>query len=659
MVEELHPGDPVREESQDFDLTEATRLLAKFDTVLGPGGTEEQRQDLGDALFALLTPGAVGQLWTEALQVGGPAQPAMRMRIEIAVEDLRRLPWELSRDRNRWLFNHSKLLATRQHAGTGDEWQQDEDDSPDRFQKARPLGPLRVLLVICDPADHKALANSETARVGAALGMKPGRWHVQVLDGPTRGDLFKEVRTWQPHILHFIGHGMPAVKGIPAGMPFNWSTGHSSGERRWWLTSEDIMELLDKWQPRLVVLNACQTATDRTDRLGGLAHAFLEAEAEAVVSMQADIDSPACVRFAAELYKEMASGHAVDTAVYAGRRELREEHTNKNYWALPALVTRGDPESVLAIRQVPSDSSIARLCDHRPYLDQILFVDRAEKRRTAWKVLCPSKYADRPLLVVSGTGKTWFTVSCLLNCFVHGHRVTYVDLARRVPDYDGGPLGPENKDWLSMLRAVRAGCLDESQPEPFPENAFNGFNAALNAELVGTTTVATDEATAPELVTDQGQSFNEDAGHSDERKKRIFRAFLDDLYAASPDRVHVLALDQAQFLQSEPCKQTVYPELIKRIARHEEAPLRMVLVASEGWIRSTLPEDTSGLWEPIVELGGFEQREFMRLAEEYCERAGLNFAQEKEVFEGYCKRLGKHGAPVDLLCSIRRTLVRL
>ncbi|MFF7993877.1 CHAT domain-containing protein [Kitasatospora xanthocidica] len=687
----LEPGPP-REAVEDLDLAEAAGCAEELTGVLGPGTPDQRRKAAGERLFALLTPGTVGTLWGRVragARAEGTGADPVRLSLEIAIEDLRRLPWELLRDGGTWIFHDPKLLVSRRHAPDrapveeGSAGAAGSGAAGTGEPEGGELGPLRVLLVVCNPLDRTDLADQERARVSAALGASPGRAHLQVLEGPPHHRLFDEVRTWRPHVLHFIGHGMPAVPGASAALPFNWATRQNAEidpKTQWSLESEDIAELLDEWRPRLVVLNACRTAADPVDRLGGLAHAFLAAEAEAVVSMQADIDSPAGVAFAGALYREVARGLAVDRAVHTARRELRNTYSQEGYWALPVLATQRDPEAALAIRFVPTERSITTLCENSLYRDLKLFVDRADERRVAWRALDPvGPQEDRPLLVISGhsqvgsrcTGKTWFTRSCLLSCFLHGHRITYVDLDSRPPGEAGGEPGSTHKDWLGLLRAVRDGCLDESQPEPLRPEAFSAFNAELNALVAGVAPVTAGGAGSAVAgpgealagpVEDQWQPFDEQVGQADRRRAGIFRAFLDALHAADPDpgRVHVLALDHAEFLLPEMCRQAVCPELIEPIARGREAPLRLLLVATQDWIdRGALPREDSGWWQPVLTLRDFPEQEYLRLADEYCQRAGLDFAETRvrQVFEGYRALVsGQGGVAVDLFREIRKTM---
>ncbi|AUY52679.1 CHAT domain-containing protein [Streptomyces sp. CB01881] len=653
------------EKASDQVDPEKAKSLRETLTAMRPQATPADREAAGDLLMACLTPGRVGLLWRRVRVCGTQAEP-LRLSVEIDVPQLRPLPWELLRGDLTWFFHDPRFLCSRLRAGGG----------PGAGPGGAPahgsqLGPLRVLVVVCNPDDGKDRADEERARIAAALGITPCA-HVQFLEGPTRVTLVDELNTWHPHVLHFIGHGMPAVAGDEAALPINWARdGVESGRENWRLESSIVHELLESWQPRLVVLSACRTAADLQDRRGGLAEAFLAARVGAVVSMLADIDSPVCAVFADELYRQVARGTPIDRAVREARQMLRDSYTKEGFWALPALAASGDPKGVLAIHHAQTRAAVDHLCDGKGYRDLKLFVDRSEERRTAWRALDPSEsVSHRRLLVVSGaswntdyphTGKTLFTLSCLVTCFLRGHRITYVDLRSRLPADGGSSPRKGNKDWLELLRAVRTACLDSSQAETWRPEDFSRFNAELNALVKGRIPLPEQggDAGSTGVVEDEGGAFDENVGRSDERRRRIFRVFLETLTPPGDDRVHVLALDHADRLTDWDCRQIVYPELIEPVAGGT-APgaLRLLLVATPTWIGKALPEQDSGLWGPPLTLRDFDCAHLMRLADEFCERAGLHSAEARGVFAGYRPTLAR-GVPVQMFGSIGDSLIKL
>ncbi|MFB7372003.1 CHAT domain-containing protein [Streptomyces sp. NPDC056222] len=631
-----------------------------FSSALELGTSEAAREGVGDLLFSALVSGGVGELWRSVRPIGAGLQP-LRVCLEIEPRPLRVLPWELLRQDHKWLFRDPNLL-----------WSRGRIREDDGAQRSAEQGPLRVLLVVCNPSEKKLLADTELALVGGALGSAPGRADVQLLDGPTMPELSHEFDRLRPHVLHFIGHGMPAVPGDPAALPFNWLTpGLPRGAARpaaWTLTSTDIEELLGSWQPPLVVLNACRTTADPMDRLGGLSDAFMAAGVGMVVSMQADVESEAAVQFAKVFYKGLACADPVDLSVAKARQELRLEFLDTGEWALPVFHTRLDPASALTVSFKPSEQSITRLCSRGGFRDLKSFLDRAPQRRDAWWALDALDQADhRSLLVVTGfssagepkTGKTWFTLSCLLTCFLRGHRITYVNLADvlKHPDPGHEDRQVKAKEWLDVLRAIREACVAPEQPEPLPQSAFFGFNNVLNSLLVSRPVPDAGPAAGAAAGSglDEWRTFDDDVGVADERRQGIFRAFLGALKDASGTRSHVVALDQAENVIGDSFSQVVYPQLIRPIAEGEVPPLKLILTAGKDWTDAWLPPADGGVWGPPVTLVDFEKREFVRLAHEYCERVGLDFKLVRSVFDAHGSLPGER-VPVEIFHRIARAV---
>ena len=218
------------------------------------------------------------------------------MRLDVRPVGLAALPWELLRGEREWIFLQNSLSAWR--------------------------GPApRPLTEDADAGRYESWLSSATHRTGMSSLTRnsprsPVRWPaslaatiVEILDGPSRDSYLREIDRLRPHVLHFIGHGMPRLPGRDAELTFNWVPQEPAAEgeppQPWGLNSHAIRYLAD-WVPRLVVINACRTAGDPLDPVGGFAEAFLAAGVRSVVSMQADIDSPTAVQFSAALYKGLS-----------------------------------------------------------------------------------------------------------------------------------------------------------------------------------------------------------------------------------------------------------------------------------------------------------------------------------------------------------------
>ena len=605
---------------------------APYTAVLDRRAARTDREAVGDRLFAGLVRGDVAGLWAD-LEAAAEAGDQVRVRLDVRPPMLKALPWELLRNGS-WVCLRRNVSLWRGSA-------------PVAVEPAD-AGPLRVLVVVCNPQDQQILSDDELSRVAGALADKLGRMHLEILDGPGRTTLREEIDRLRPHVLHFIGHGMPRVPGRPAALAFNWTPRQQATAAalpvQWDLGSDDV-GLLSEWAPRLVVVNACRTADEPLDQVGGFAEAFLAAGAGAVVSMQADVESPAAAQFATALYEGLGDLLPLDRVVADARRRIRMDTGDTGDWAMPVLAGRADPADVLRITFDRPAESIARLCQQPEYARLRHFLDRSTERRMAWWAFDPppAEVPGRSLLVIGGrsgteaepTGKTWLTRWCLFTYFLRGHRVTYVDLAEplryRVPGRDE-MREVTTKDWLDVIRVVRQACLDSQQPEPLPASAFAAFNASLNTLVSGPVTTAATDGQVPPEVADEMQPFDDNRTRAAEYREQIMAEFRAALASAS-ERPHVIALDHADKILPESFEAHVYPGLIRPVAETAESSVRLVLVAPGDWLNARLPAADKQLWKP-VSLGDFESAQFMRLARDYCRRHGHDFTWLEGLFTG-------------------------
>jgi len=608
---------------------------APYTAVLDRRAARAAREEVGNQLFAALVHDDVAELWAdlERVEAGGDQ---VRLRLDIQPRMLKALPWELVRNGN-WVSLRKNVSLWRGSA-------------PVPVEHAD-TGPLRLLVVVCNPQDLQILGDDELSRVAGALADKLGRMHLEILDGPEREQLRRKIDQLRPHVLHFIGHGMPRVPERPAALAFNWVPRQATGvpmRRAQWDLGSDEVGLLSQWVPRLVIVNACRTADEPMDEVGGFAEAFLEAGTRAVVSMQADVESPAAAQFATALYEGLSNLLPLDRIVADARRRIRMDIGDSGDWAMPVLAVRTDPADVLRITFDRPAESIAVMCGRKEYSRLRHFLDRSAERRMAWWAFDPppAEFPGRSLLLIGGrsatgavpTGKTWLTHWCLFTHFLRGHRVTYVDLARvlRYRPADQDEIREVvTKDWLDVIRVIRDACTDVGQPEPLPQAAFAAFNGSLNALVRGPLMTVAEDQPLHVVVPDEMRSFDDNRTSAAQCREQIMTEFLAVLRAAS-DRQHVIALDNADSILRESFDAYVYPGLIRPIAEsldpaesressgRSPLPVRLVLVAPGDWLNARLPAADSHLWAPVA-LGDFESAQFMRLARDYCRRHGLDF----------------------------------
>ncbi|MCF3124173.1 CHAT domain-containing protein [Streptomyces arenae] len=592
---------------------------AEFTGALEPGASPQERIAVGLRLHEGLLGGAPEGLWDQVQSDASEGSP-LRVRLDIDCLPLAALPWELMRDRRRPLWRNSRVLLRRgRHGGPPDKCEDTE---------ASRMGPLRALLVVCNPNDPDLLADCELAMIGAALTRLPGRVHTEVVDGPSLSQLAAELEHVRPHVLHFIGHGMSAVEGDVGGLHFNAQQPVAADDRQWkaaqeaWVLGPDEMHVLyDRWRPRLVVLNACRQAHAPAADLAALVDTCLDRGSAAVVAMQADIESPAAAQFSHALYQDLACAKSIDAALTEVRNQLHMAEPDGPSWALPVLQCGvDDPGEVVRVEFGYKEPELTRLGESWPFGELAMFLGRAKERRTGWWEQCDERPPQRLMAITSAqreSGKTWLAKWCLLTCMLRGEDVTYADLAAYAGRGNGDD--PVTLDWLAVLRALRKACTDPRQPDAMLPVEFARFNQVLNRALRGGKEWA---QRLPASSEDRGGPFVvESDRHAEARKREIFQAFLSTLRsrAQAHRRPHLLAIDHAQGIIESDFRSVLRPLLFEPVQElTDEFPLRVLVVTPQSWPGFRhLQEFMQG--DPVA-LTDFQLYDYKRLAREFWER---------------------------------------
>ncbi len=112
------------------------------------------------------------------------------------------------------------------------------------------------------------------------------------------------------------------------------------------LWSDTLAGMLRQGNIQIVVLNSCKSATrdPRKFLWTGVAPALLKAKVPAVVAMQFSISDNTAIKFSENLYKALAAGLSLDTAVAYGRKAVMdlEEGKRDQDWGIPVLYTRSE-----------------------------------------------------------------------------------------------------------------------------------------------------------------------------------------------------------------------------------------------------------------------------------------------------------------------------
>jgi CHAT domain len=312
-----------------------SRNFALADDSPNAGGAE---RPTGDRLFRLLFSGAVRSAYDET-RGRAIAHSGCGIRIKIhldlserGIAPLALLPWE-------FLFR----------ADTGDFLALDRKHSIVRYLSVpRPPDPsafhppLRIAAILANTPDLPSLALSHEYRRMAASCNADKVMDISLLERPTPDALRKFLQQGLFHIIHFMGHA-----------DFNYQEGRGSlifedvmgGSQA--LYGQDFAALLKGIESiRLVVLNACQTATSggtgtsSLNLFGGTATALALAGVPAVIGMQFPISDAAAIAFSEALYRCLAQGYPLDTAVTEGRLAIYTLDVESPEWGTPVLFMR-------------------------------------------------------------------------------------------------------------------------------------------------------------------------------------------------------------------------------------------------------------------------------------------------------------------------------
>jgi hypothetical protein len=173
-------------------------------------------------------------------------------------------------------------------------------------------------IAVVSPEDSGLPAVAEEVEILHRLAADGGREVVRV---PARYDsVCRALSSGAFDVVHFSGHGV-----APGQSPESWTLILEGGER---LTSVDVVAAAGSLGSRspLVFLNACLTAREgwALTGIGGLAVAFLEAGAGAVIGTHWAVPDGAARVFAEDFYHHFLAGAAIADAVRRARRRLRD-----------------------------------------------------------------------------------------------------------------------------------------------------------------------------------------------------------------------------------------------------------------------------------------------------------------------------------------------
>lgn len=332
--------------SRATPFKEVTDLTARF------SGDDRVAREIGACLFEQLLSGDVRHLFEEERgRIAGDQTRGLRLELRIPGPDhhsrsLLEWPWELMYCPRE--AAHLALLANYSIVRFLDVHKACAGWTGQR--------PLRVLVVAPAPRweyGSGPLPEVESERRSIHLALAPhDDIEVEYLVPPTITALRERLSTRPCDILHYMGHGF--VDACHGGAASSAGLILEADDRCPDEVPSDYLGLLLRRnaQPRLVVLNACNTANEppgaARPAFRGVAPSLIQAGIPAVIAMRHEILDVAASVFAKVLYSRLFNGAAIDAAMVEARLELLRTQPNSAIWAIPSLFLRIDGSEIFS-----------------------------------------------------------------------------------------------------------------------------------------------------------------------------------------------------------------------------------------------------------------------------------------------------------------------
>lgn len=296
-------------------------------------------QEIGNTLWNRL---ALGNMAAEIKKL---LSQTCRIYLDLRSDILRSFPWELTRVDNLSLFSLEDTC-----------WLVGRPESTDAAGKKTPVDweiPMRIMVVIGNsPTDKKLNSELELEHIEFYAHNQNSEVLLNILTRPSAKELEQEFENFKPHVFHFIGHGGfdDSTPAKPTLSVFDAKRGKNDP-----LDIEKIKKITRKSPPRIVLLNACHSATTEfltAKETKTLADAFLDSGCPAVLAMRGEIRDDSSLSFCEAFYKHfLEDGLSVERAVSAARNQLKDfasvsadadQNGIRSNWPLPRLTIYGN-----------------------------------------------------------------------------------------------------------------------------------------------------------------------------------------------------------------------------------------------------------------------------------------------------------------------------
>lgn len=290
----------------------------------------DEAKEFGAALYKFLFPPEIDRLFARSLDVAkekGKKGLRVRLHIDPKATQLQQIPWEYCLDDRDYLALNTETPVVRY-------------TPTDRASKSINVPEkVRILVVMASPKGMDELdVAAEMALIENALKKlkADGRVEVQILPNATRGELRRVYRRYDPHILHFTGHGMLKADGEGA-IVLQDDDGNAQP-----VDASDMLKLTRSTSTKLVVLSACATSAfgEESAAFMGVAPRLVWDGMPAVVAMQFAVPEHVARPFMQDFYEFLADGEPLEAAITEARIGASFDDEDSIFWAIPVLFMR-------------------------------------------------------------------------------------------------------------------------------------------------------------------------------------------------------------------------------------------------------------------------------------------------------------------------------
>ena len=294
--------------------------------------------DIGEKLAEVLFAGGIRQLYD-----GTANGASVQLSLCACDAELKAIPWEFVVWPDLKTAPHDRRSICRLVEGTA----------------SKALAPLkldsgiRIMLIVSQPTDQPSVEWIETKRMLdtqiAAYTPMVGAEKMKFLlsEASSAEAVRNDVRNFDPHIVHFIGHGQAN------GLVF---TKHQAPTSKL-ISANMVCTVLASNSTRLIILSACDTAKVGTNILPlmSVAERVVQAGVPAVVANQMPISLRSIHTFCGALYGELLREGNIDWAVNVGRIAMGVAFDDQAIaaveWGVPVLYRRPDCSQLFTARK--------------------------------------------------------------------------------------------------------------------------------------------------------------------------------------------------------------------------------------------------------------------------------------------------------------------